>query len=282
MNKIGFEKNFHFSFSGEVGSRIFSCCDEIGHLWGIEKVLEITDREVGCVFGLNFFEFGSAEFSVFRKIPMSGKVSHFMMFGTDLKYNCFDSEVKEADFDLIYEIVLLHKKIMSGDFLNNDENRFKELLGRYSLICSDKDLPAPFAYEALADEIPSLGVYYNLNLGELKNRMKKSSCESYGDILKRIGGCDKRVVFSLNVLNAPTLSFDCPFWNIQGGFQIHGVNEVEMLAKLGFSNYFNDKADKRGLAELGVNVEDFILKFKEMFEVECDVFYEEGFFFWKA
>lgn len=282
MNKIGFEKNFHFSFSGEVGNRIFSCCDEIGNLWGLEKMLEIVDREFNDVFDVDFFEFGSAEFSLFTKIPMSGKVSHFMMFGTSLSYSCFDSKICESDFDLVCEVVCLHKKIMSGDFIEEEDFRLKECLDIYAKKYQKKDLPAPFVYEALAEEIPSLGIYYDLNLKELKKRIQDSSCKSYQDILKRISEKNNSVIFSLNVLNAPTLSFDDCFWKIENVFQIHGVNEVELLAKMGFSDYFENKLDRRGLKELGISVEEFVSKFKEMFLVDSDVKYEDGFFFWKS
>lgn len=282
MKRIGFEDNFVFSCGGEFGKRVFDCRDEIGHLWGVEKMLEIADRNMGDISKLNFFEFGSAQFNIFNKIPMSGKVSHFMMFGTNLNYFCFDSEIGCNDFDLVFEVVNLHKKIISGDFISDDEIRLKQLLDSYAEICRKKDFPVPFVYEALAEEIPSLGVYYNLDLNKLKLRIKKSSFMDYHEMLSRVGSLENNVIFSLNVLNSPNLSLDYTFWNVEGVFHIHGVNEVELLSKMKLSKYFEDKADKRGLVDLGISVEEFISKFRKMFGVNNEVYYEDGFFYWKS
>lgn len=279
MKRIGFEDKFVFN---SIGDGKFECRDEIGSLWGVEKLLEIVDREQGDVFDLSFFEFGSAEFSVFTKIPMSGKVSHFMMFGTNFEYSCFDSEVCEDDFDLVCEIVNLHKNIISGDFLEDDDFRLRECLDIYSVKCQEKDLPVPLVYEAFSEEITSLGIYYDLDLEILRKRVKESSFGSYEKIVEKINDSKNPVVFSLNVLNAPSLSGEFPFWEIKDVFHVHGVNEIEFLAKMGLSNYFVDKLDRRGLKELGVSVDDFIFRFKEMFGIVSDVEYADGFFWWKG
>ncbi|MDA3836114.1 MAG: hypothetical protein PF542_00670 [Nanoarchaeota archaeon] len=280
MKEIEFKDKFSFSSKVEDGKRIFECRDEIGPLWGAEKMLEIANANVGEVEGLDFFEFGSAEYNIFNKIPKSGKVSHFMMLGTDLSYACFDSEIGESDFDLICEIINIHKRIMAGVFLVNDDCRLRECIDIYSKACQEKDLPVPFVYEVFAKEVPILGMYYDLNLDILKERVAESSCGSYGEISGRVLGSEKSVIFSFNVLNAPSLSFESSFWNISGAFHIHGVNEVEMLAELGLSAYFENKVDRRGLLKLGISVEEFVLKFKEKFGVLGNVQYEDGFFWW--
>jgi len=282
MEKIGFEDSFSFLRRNEGQKTIFECSDEIGRLWGVEKMLEIAALNFESVDKIDFFEFGSSEYNIFNKIPKSGKVSHFMMVGTNLNYSCFDAGIGEEDFDLICEIIEIHKRIMAGVFLVNDDNRLKECIDIYSKSCREKDLPVPFVYEVFAKEIPILGVYYDLNLDILKERISKTSCKTYLEISNKINNSKNALIYSFNVLNAPTLSLEAPFWKIKKKFHIHGVNEVELLAKMGISNFFNDKLDRRGILELGITVQDFILKFKEMFEITGDVKYQEGFFYWNS
>ncbi len=251
----------------------FNCKIGEEKLDGLENILKIVEDNYSQIEEANFFEFGSAHYNLSTYTVRSAKHSHFMGFGTNLNYKCFDAYVEENDFDVLRNLMnafnkaeKITSKITGITYPKYNDPIWDSAEKKFLELDDKKDFADTFVRIKNEEYYKKFfGFYDKIDLDKLKKEIKNFSVKDYSKILNEIKDSKNQVIFSQQVFNCPNLSQEYPFWKIEKGFQIHRGNIRELSENLNFDLNMRFRGTAGRIFD---NKEEFVTKFQKRFDLQ--------------